>query len=106
MSQKVSITKILEEDALEIEVCGRIYKVVDIPLSVFLESEKDKEKEVEGSFDVLIKRLAFMLNISEKQVIDEIGMNAARLINIKIMDWLNRKVEGEASAFPLSGKEQ
>lgn len=103
---KVNITQILEEDALEIEVRGKIYRVIDIPLSVFLESEKDKEKEVEGSFDVLVKRLAFMLGISEAQVVDEIGMNAARLINIKIMDWLNKKVEGEVSALPLSGKEQ
>jgi len=103
---KVDVTKLLEEDALEIEVFGTTYKVFDIPLKLFLEMEKDTEREAKGSFDVLVKRLAFMLRIPEQEVIEKIGINAARLINVKIMDWLNKKVEGEIESIPLSGKEQ
>jgi hypothetical protein len=103
---KVDVTKMLEEDALEFEVYGKTYRVFDVPLSMFLEMEKDKDRETEGSFQVLVKRLAFMLNISEKEVIESIGINAAKIINIKVMDWLNKKVEGEIESIPLSGKEQ
>jgi len=83
MATKIDVDVLLADDALEITLKGKMYRVEDVPLEVFLKTRKiDKKNE-----KTLHKQLAAILGADVKEI-EGIGFRAVGLALREIRKWI------------------
>ena len=83
MATKIDVDVLLADDALEITLKGKTYRVEDVPLEVFLKTKKSDETDEK----ILHKQLAAVLGVDLKEL-KGIGFRAAGMALGEIRKWI------------------
>lgn len=83
MGSKIDVDVLLADDALEITLKGKTYKVEDVPLEVFLKTKKGKKADEK----TLHKQLAAILGCDVKEI-EGVGFRAVGLAISEIRKWI------------------